>query len=127
MGRLKLKPRRAASHQTGKTPMSEYISAMIRPYLLDDPSLARDGRALSALGHLASVAWNLSRVERVKASEDLVASTRADLEKLGPPEILDALLDHARAMGPRDARLMKKVEVFHDDREVRVIVSSVNP
>lgn len=127
MGRLKLKPRRTASHQTGKTPMSEYISAMIRPYLNQDPGLARDDYGLRTLGDMAGVAWNLSRVERMKGSEELVASTRADLEDLGPLEVLDALLNHARTMGPRESRLMTKVRVFHEDGEVRVIVSSVNP
>ena len=40
LGRLKLKPRRTAAHQTGKTPVSTYISELILPLLMEEPSLA---------------------------------------------------------------------------------------
>lgn len=124
MGRLKLKPRRTAAHQTGKTPMSGHISELIRPYWEGDPEWLEDPSSLEGLGHIAGLAWNLSRIERVEGTSEIESKALADVAAMGGQETLEEMLGRARAMGPRESRLVTSVEVAFDGEQVKVVAAS---
>ena len=124
MGRLKLKPRRTAAHQTGKTPMSRYISELIKPYFQGDAAWLHERASLSALGHIAGLAWNLSRVERVDDTTDIEDKARAEVVAMGGEGVFDELLGRARAMGPRENRLITNVTVTVEGEDVKIVATS---
>ena len=74
---------------------------------------------------MAGLAWNLSRIERIDATDELLASIRADAAQMGVSDHLEGLVARARAMGPRESRLLTQVLVRLEDGEVRVTAASV--